>query len=60
METYTARKRFFYKSVLVKPGEEIELNTNEAARYMYFGYIKAAVGKPKRVMKRKNHARLTD
>ena len=62
MATYKARQRFFYKGFLVKPGEELDLNSAEAARFMYLGYIAAPPeqGKPKRTPRRQKNARFTD
>lgn len=60
MDTYTAKQRFFHEGLLVKPGEELVLNSAEAARYMYLGYICAPQKKPKRALwKEKTHARFT-
>jgi len=60
VETYTAKQRFFHKGQLVKPGDKLELNYAEAARYSFVGYIERDTQpKPKRVLQRKKHARFT-
>jgi hypothetical protein len=62
MATYTAKQRFFYKGFLVKPGEELDLNNAEAARFLFLGYISAPpqAVKPVRSLRGKKHARFTD
>ena len=54
METYKAKQRFFHKGILVKPGDRLELNNAEAARYSFVGYIEEETRpKPRRVIRRK-------
>lgn len=60
METYTAKQRFFHKGQLIKPGEVIELNYAEAARYQYLGFVNVPEAKPKRSTRKAKNARFTN